>query len=599
MPSSISSFNKQARIDTNTLAEALKPFISDEAHPRFFFTMTNINKVGLNPRSSFNTPLGVYAYPLTKEMFDSIISNTLPFAGEKPFINVFSISAPLFNLSEYTDGDLNKDLPKIKSLFPALTDDQIQEAFNSANDPSSAISKFWNLTRIVSGGMRGWNHLLRKLGRTNVYDPGQSVIHSNEPTQIVILDPTIIQINDTFYNPHTNMHDPSVNKNLLSPTDTKMLLQKDKGKYELSYRIPKITDPEHLDRIATKYANNPIIAFLLLENKHLPDNAFTMLLSNKNNFDNFFYDTAFPDRISHNILERFANYIIDHNPKWMAEGIYMGTKFDIYYQKLIELGDNEILRLLAGNRTIPEHILVNVLTKIKEYINDGGSPAEIEGILYSITRNSAGNAHLRQMIMQIVEKENLFPIEFVYRIKFLLHKEKLAFAAKKSKLALDEIKKIPPSSLLRLINQAKKTLIKDKVWKRICKEWKVSPEIINLIPTKFGDIDTSAKTDHGVVILSWQLLLSGDFSENYSYLLHEFSHFFQQGFSDEPTQSSNEGSYLHNTSEQEAFSNQVEYLSLHKGKDEAENYVDHLLDHHEIKKPKEKAELKEILLEKA
>lgn len=43
--------------------------------------------------------------------------------------------------------------------------------------------------------------LLRNLGYTNFYDPGDGVIHTNEPTQFVVLDPRIIIPIESFENP--------------------------------------------------------------------------------------------------------------------------------------------------------------------------------------------------------------------------------------------------------------------------------------------------------------------------------------------------------------------------------------------------------------
>lgn len=166
------------------------------------------------------------------------------------------------------------------------------------------------------------------------------------------------------------------------------------------------------------------------------------------------------------------------------------------------------------------------------------------------------------------------------------------------KFTLKQIKSSSPGALLKLINKAKNFLKKDKVWKKICKEYDQDPDIIDYIPTMFGDLDVSAKTDHGIIIINYKLLLDGSFFKDYSYLIHEYTHWFQQCFGDKPTQSSNQGSYLDNPYEQEGFQNQIEYLSNHFGEDEAEEYVDGLLKHHDIKGKKRKDELESVLLEK-
>lgn len=170
-------------------------------------------------------------------------------------------------------------------------------------------------------------------------------------------------------------------------------------------------------------------------------------------------------------------------------------------------------------------------------------------------------------------------------------------ASKKDEhIPLSVVRKMPYKSLNRMINKARKYLKENEVWQRICKEYDEEPGIIDLIPIKFGNLDVSAKCDHGIVILNYKLLCDGDFFKDFSYLVHECSHWFQQCYNDKPTQGADDGDYLHNEFEQEGFANQVEYIADQFGEDEAESYVDNLLEHHD-KDGKEKKELKEVLME--
>lgn len=171
-------------------------------------------------------------------------------------------------------------------------------------------------------------------------------------------------------------------------------------------------------------------------------------------------------------------------------------------------------------------------------------------------------------------------------------------AEKKEKIPLYEVKKFPYKTFNRLINKAKKYLRNDKVWLESCKEYNVNPDIIELIPTMFGTLDVSAKTNHGIVILNYKLLCDGDFFKDFSYLIHEYRHWLQQCNGDKPTKSSEKDEYLENPFEQDAFKNQIEYISNHFGEQEAEKYVDKLLEHHEVDDTKEKNKLEDILLEK-
>lgn len=165
-------------------------------------------------------------------------------------------------------------------------------------------------------------------------------------------------------------------------------------------------------------------------------------------------------------------------------------------------------------------------------------------------------------------------------------------------ISLKTVKQMPVASLMRLINKAKKYIKDDKVWIDICKEYNVEPEIIDLIPTKFGNLDVSAKTDHGIIILNYKLLCDGDFFKDFGYLIHEYTHWFQQCFNDKATKSSDDGDYLANPYEQEGFANQVEYIANHEGEDKAEEYVDDLLEYHETDSKKDLKNKKEKLMAK-
>ena len=166
----------------------------------------------------------------------------------------------------------------------------------------------------------------------------------------------------------------------------------------------------------------------------------------------------------------------------------------------------------------------------------------------------------------------------------------------KEKLPLKQVKQISPHLLLRIINKAKKSIKQDDVWKKICEKYEQKPEILDYIPIMFGDLDVSAKTNHGIVILNYRLLCDGDFYKDYSYIIHECEHVLQQTCGDEPTQSSDDGDYLANPFEQEAFKDQIDYISDHHGENEAEKYVDNLLEHHDVKNKKEYEDKKETLM---
>lgn len=165
-------------------------------------------------------------------------------------------------------------------------------------------------------------------------------------------------------------------------------------------------------------------------------------------------------------------------------------------------------------------------------------------------------------------------------------------------MSLKEIKSLPPSFLLRLIKKIKNKLKQDEVMISIFDKYSLDIEEIDYIPVCFKDLNVSAKCDHAIVYLNWKLLEDGFDLKDFSYLIHEFTHYCQQTTGDKPTKSSDDGEYLKNPCEQEGFQYQTEYIAEHFGDEEAEEYVEHLLEHHEVDDGKEKEELEDVLLEK-
>lgn len=60
-----------------SIIDQLSPYKDD---PSYFISFTDINKIGLNPSTTYDTPLGIYTYPL-KEIWNDFVNNEIPFAG--------------------------------------------------------------------------------------------------------------------------------------------------------------------------------------------------------------------------------------------------------------------------------------------------------------------------------------------------------------------------------------------------------------------------------------------------------------------------------------------------------------------------------------
>lgn len=161
---------------------------------------------------------------------------------------------------------------------------------------------------------------------------------------------------------------------------------------------------------------------------------------------------------------------------------------------------------------------------------------------------------------------------------------------------------------IQVLNHLKESLKKDSITQDLFKKYQVDLNELDHIVICFKDLDVSARTAKGIIYLNnelWKPLLeqlkSGIKIEdlNYSnlehYTIHEITHILQQTTGDSPTQGSTEDSYLDNPFEQEGFQIQTEYLSEHFGDETAENYIEQVLDHHDVD-GKEREEKKDELL---
>ena len=151
---------------------------------------------------------------------------------------------------------------------------------------------------------------------------------------------------------------------------------------------------------------------------------------------------------------------------------------------------------------------------------------------------------------------------------------------------------------LLIIQDVKNEIKNSDVLKNEVKKYHISidlDKVIDLIPMYFADYEVSARTDHGVIYFNNKLLEKIDQISHYA--LHESIHYFQQCFGKKPTKGSNDGDYLDNKFEQEAFRAQTEYLSETRGDEVAENYINKVLDHHEVDSKKEREARKKKLLQ--
>lgn len=145
-----------------------------------------------------------------------------------------------------------------------------------------------------------------------------------------------------------------------------------------------------------------------------------------------------------------------------------------------------------------------------------------------------------------------------------------------------------------IVDKIKKCLKEDPHFLEVLEEYQESPSIVDDVPLSFDELEVSAKTINEEIILN-EKLLDADWEDIMRYAIHEMVHVLQQRAGKVNAESQAED-YLDDDNEIEAFQTQLSYMYDNETEEEIQEYLDNLLDHHDIK-GKEREDKKEELLE--
>jgi hypothetical protein len=195
-----------------------------------FVSFTTIDKLGINPNSTYNTPLGIYAYPGDYVQYKATNdTKDLPFAGESEYANVFKVTGNIINLSEITAADALPYYQKLGNVYASVvkplgvswktavdTIYELENDYDSEVVKTSPGGKLWYITmklttlptRSVTYAWNtqphiAWNSLFRRIGIDGCIDNGDSIIHRSEPNQAVFFSKNVIKNNVRLLNKWT------------------------------------------------------------------------------------------------------------------------------------------------------------------------------------------------------------------------------------------------------------------------------------------------------------------------------------------------------------------------------------------------------------
>lgn len=218
------SINKIIRREYND-ADELMPGVKNS-----FVSFTSIEKLGINPTSRYNTPLGIYCYP-SLYVFKRTIKNgkdvamgSLPFAGNEPNVNIFSVNGNMLLINKMSQDEYDRYLSSLRQLVRSKYKDSIsieefdgfcEEARMKAQRYRHTGGRFWYIIMMVAstlGTNRGikssimWNKLFREIGIDGVIDNGAGIIHPSEPTQGVFFRLGVVSNNKMVNNKYSDQH---------------------------------------------------------------------------------------------------------------------------------------------------------------------------------------------------------------------------------------------------------------------------------------------------------------------------------------------------------------------------------------------------------
>lgn len=147
-----------------------------------------------------------------------------------------------------------------------------------------------------------------------------------------------------------------------------------------------------------------------------------------------------------------------------------------------------------------------------------------------------------------------------------------------------------------IIEEVRHKLKASDTIKSLFKEYNIDLIELDFFPIVFSKtLDVSARTEHGIIYLNDKLKETLDDIPHY--VAHEITHVLQQTTGSKPTKGSNDNDYLDNEFEIEGFQQQSKFISETEGKDEAEDYINKVLDHHAVSDKKFDLKKDELLAE--
>lgn len=177
-------------------------------------SMTEIDKLGINPRSKHNTPLGVYFYPADYYLHTKRNLESLPYQEDVDYIQIFTWNTDrILDVSNLTHEQYKHDLKLLSDEFGLDYLKKLAEGQRPLVDTSGG--RLWMFMWLIANDVLNppvvWNKIIKDvLGYDVVTDfQGRGIIHHAEPYQGFVTNTKVIKVLDRIpkkYHTSTKPH---------------------------------------------------------------------------------------------------------------------------------------------------------------------------------------------------------------------------------------------------------------------------------------------------------------------------------------------------------------------------------------------------------
>jgi flagellum-specific peptidoglycan hydrolase FlgJ len=186
----------------------LEDYLDRYLERNLFFRMSNSKENWVpNIQSEYNTPVGLYFYPLNIEYYKKLLNKNLPYASYYRYIWIYKLKpeSNIIYVSKYLEQDFLNDFTKLSNMFPDLkdrSDEFMHRGRVSEGTNSTFVSDLlYVLYKQLKFNKYQVSKMLIDLGYGGIYDDiGSGTIHTNEPVQAVVFSTKFIEPIDVVNN---------------------------------------------------------------------------------------------------------------------------------------------------------------------------------------------------------------------------------------------------------------------------------------------------------------------------------------------------------------------------------------------------------------